>query len=212
MGDILVLFLFMSLKWMYASIDNDFLNKFESKANIPKGKWPVFSLSRDWNIESARIHHTPGKALHPERVEPALQKRQQYPSLDLYVQMFQPNQTLIIKHKQNWREMLYSQKKIISVQYAEPFLRLSGRSSVRRDNAVPHWLPAGTPSAATKKSKEGMADNGRAGSNIFSTVLAERIGFGGVLPTSENKIKSWIKQKKNVRWRYFLTLDLKKMT
>ena len=75
--------------------------KFESKANIPKGKWPVFSLSRDWNIESARIHHTPGKALHPERVEPALQKRQQYPSLDLYVQMFQPNQTLIIKHKQN---------------------------------------------------------------------------------------------------------------
>ena len=39
------------------------------------------------------------------------------------------------------------------------------------------------PTPETKISKEGTADNGRAGVNISSTVFAERIGFGGAFPT-----------------------------
>jgi len=68
-------------------------------------------------------------------------------------------------------------------QYAEPFFRLPGQSSVRRARAVPHWFPAGMPKIAdTKWFKELTADDGRSGVNISSTVLAEMIGFGGFFP------------------------------
>lgn len=63
---------------------------------------------------------------------------------------------------------------------------LPGQSSVRRARAVPHWLPGGTPIADRKVSKEFVASGGRVAVNIVWTVLAERIGFGGVFPTRIN--------------------------
>jgi len=76
-------------------------------------------------------------------------------------------------------------KRELNVQYAEPFLVLSGQSSVRRARAVLHWLPGGTPILDTKRSKDLLPDGGRAGVNISWTVLGERIGCGGVLPAGD---------------------------